>query len=221
MVHSLKNYDMRVVHRDGSRINWNNPPKANAMVSWTKTTIYGRHPIGSFRTICHMDRLNRLTYRKWGTGLKIYQPDWNTTVSASAGTHDFDACWDIYIPGVDWWVAQRFFRRNGFGCWYRRPPSFSPSHIHGFTLPPREGSTVGDDFRTHGFKVGIYVDGGYSTRGRLVTSSQLVDYYNHALGLSGQHSRGGDRSWFPNHIPDTIFNLHGYVKARRQEQNAR
>jgi hypothetical protein len=215
-MHSLKNYSIKVVHLDGDRINWHNPPHPNHMVKWTKKTTGGHEIKGSFRTICAMDRINRLVYRRFGVGLSIIQSCYNTTVAASAGTHDFDACFDVWIEGVDPWKAQRFLRRLGFGCWVRKPPLFS-WHIHGFVLPVRHGDVISDDFKQHGFKVGIYVDGGYSTRGSLVTSSQLADYYNHAFGLSGQHTRNSDRSWYPKNIAGTVFDLPSYVKNRRQE----
>lgn len=218
MVHSLKNYSMKVERLDGREINWKNPPEPTDMVRWTKKTTGGHEIRGSFRTICAMDRINRLVYRKFGVGLSIIQSCYNTTVAASAGTHDYDACFDVWIDGVDPWQAQRFLRRLGFGCWVRKPPLFG-WHIHGFVLPVRHGATISDDFKERGFKVGIYVDGGYSTRGSLVTSSQLADYYNHAFGLSGQHTKNSDRTWYPKNISGTVFNLHAYVVNRREEQN--
>lgn len=217
---SLKNYSMKVVHLNGRDINWKNPPKPWEMVKWTKTTTSGREIKGTFRTICAMDRLNRLVYRKWGVGLQIIQSDWNTTVAASAGTHDFDACFDVWIPGVDPWVAQRFLRRHGFGCWVRKPPAFG-WHIHGFVLPLQEGSSRSDDFKVHHTKVGVYVDGGWSTRGALVTSSQIQDYYNRAFGLSGMHTPDSDKSWHPGRskigVRGTIFKLSNYVENRRRQ----
>lgn len=214
---SLKNYAMRVVHLDGRPIDWENPPDSDDMVMWAKRTTGGKTIKGTFRTICAMDRLNRLCYRRYGVGIQIIQSAWNTGVSASAGTHDFDACFDVWIPGVDPWEAQRFFRRNGFGCWVRKPPAFG-WHIHGFVLPLQEGQSRSDDFQVHGVRVGLYVDGGYSTRGRLVTSSQIQDYYSHAFGLSGQHGAFSDRSWYPKNIGATIFDLKRYVKNRAKEQ---
>lgn len=213
---NLDNYAPRITHLDGRPINWKKPPKPNQMVLWTKKTTSGRTIRGSFRTICHLDKLNRRAYLRFGVGISAIQPDWNTGVAASAGTHDFDATWDLWIPGVDPWVQQRFFRRLGLGGWMRKPPLFG-WHYHGFTLPPREGVSISDDYRVHGFKVGVYVDGGWSTRGRLVTSSQIADYYNHAFGLSGQHTSGSDRSWFPRNIEATIFDLDKWVAARAKE----
>lgn len=202
-----------VRYLNGRAINWKRPPRANKMCAWSKKTTSGRSIRGSFRTLCHLNRLNNLALKKFGVEIQVIQPDWNTGVAASAGTHDFDATWDLWIPGVDPWVQQRFFRANGLGGWMRKPPLFG-WHYHGFTLPPREGQSISDDFKVHGFKVGIYVDGGYSSRGGLVTSSQISDYYNHAFGLSGQHSAGSDRTWFPKSIEATVFDLGKYVARR-------
>lgn len=204
-----------VLNLQGRPINWNDPPRATHHVKWSKKTMYGHDVIGSLRTICHLDRLNTLAKRHFDTYLIVIQPPFNTTVAASAGTHDFDACADVYIPGVGWWDQQRFFRANGFGCWYRHPPSFG-NHIHGFTLPPHSGEKRSYDFYRSGFKVGIYVDGGVSTRGSVVTSSQIDDYYNHAYGLSGQHDPGSDKSWFPKTIHTTIFDLTAYIRRQRR-----
>jgi hypothetical protein len=197
----------------GKKVDWNDPPEPTAKAQWSKKDASGRTVKGSFRTICHINRLNNLAVKKFGTGLVIIQPPFNTTVEASAGTHDFDACIDLHIPGVGFHKQQRFLRANGLGCWYRHPPAFG-NHIHGFTLPPREGRVVSDDFAVHGFKVGMFVDGGHSTSGGLITSSQLADYYNHAFGLSGQHEPNSDQSWFPENIKSTIFNLKRYIANR-------
>ena len=197
----------------GERVNWHHPPGATAMAQWSKRDESGRTVRGSFRTICHINRLNNLAQEKFGTGLSIIQPPFNTTVPASRGTHDFDACIDVHIPNVGFFEQQRFFRANGLGCWYRHPPLFG-NHIHGFTLPPREGQVISDDFRVHGFEVGEFVDGGVSTKGSTTASSQIVDYYNHAFGLAGQHTANSDHSWFPGNITATIFDLQRYVANR-------
>jgi hypothetical protein len=175
------------------------------MCRWTKKDYLGRPIKGSFRTLCHLNRLNNLALKKYGKEIVIIQRDWNTTVAASAGTHDFDSVWDIYIPGVSWWEQQRFFRANGFGCWYRHPPLFG-NHIHGFTLPHPEGRYRGDDFASQGTRVGIYVPG------------QLEDYYNEAFGLANQHTPRSDKSWFPDNKEATVFNLSKYVKTRANRQ---
>lgn len=200
-----------VLHLDGSKINWHNPPKANAKVQWSRRDTSGRRVTGSFRTIAHINRLNNLTHHKFGKPFQIIQPPFNTSVPASAGTHDYDACIDCYIPGVGWYTAQHFLRANGLGCWVRKPPLF-PYHIHGFTIPPQSGKVRADDFRDGGFKVGLYVDGGITLYGNQRSSSQLVDYYQHKNGLA---SHAADNTWHPDPISKTIFNLANYVKARQ------
>lgn len=200
------------LYLNGNPIHWRKPPDPAKIVKWSKKDTVGREIRGSFRTICHLNRLNNLAINKFGRGIEVIQRDWNTTVAASAGTHDFDSTFDVLIPGVGWWAAQRFLRANGFACWYRpATPGLWGNHIHGFTLPPRRKALVSDDFRQDGNKVGIYVDGGYSTEGRVVTSSQIADYYNHRSGLRG-HAH--DSSWFPRDIRTTIFNLDEYVQRR-------
>lgn len=200
------------VYLNGKKINWHNPPKPTTKVKWTKTTMYGRPFYGSFRTVCAWNRLNNLSIKRFGVGVTIIQPPYNSTVAASKGTHDYDAMADWFIAGVDWWTMQRFARANGFMDWYRRPPLFG-NHQHGAPLPPAEGRDRSDDFRSGGFKVGVYVDGGFSLYGRQVTSSQLDDYWNHRSGLSG-HAH--DSSWFPPDIEATIFDLRRYVKRRQK-----
>lgn len=194
----------------GRKINWNRPPKSNQICS---LVIGGKKYKGSFRTLCHLNRTNNLAKKKFGTGLTVLQGPYNKSVAASAGTHDFDAVWDVWINGVPAYTQQRFFRSLGWMDWYRKPPTFA-NHHHMGTLPPHRGGNVSDDFKQAGMKVGKYVDGGISTVGRLITSSQIADYYNHAFGLSGQHKPGSDKSWFPRRIPDTVFNLRAYVDKR-------
>lgn len=184
---------------------------------WHKKTTNGQPVIGSVRAIAHLDWMNRRAKKIFGVGIEVIQSAYNTTVAASAGTHNEDLVYDLYIPGVPWWRQQRFFRRHGFWCWYRHWPLFG-NHIHGFcALPGQLGSPV---FANRGFKVGVYVDGGYSTRGTRVTSSQLDDFVKKAFGLSGQHEPGSDRSWFPPDLQATVFDLHAYVQRRKRHQAA-
>jgi hypothetical protein len=204
---------MTVLTLAGKPINWANPPKPTDRVMWSKKASNGKKVTGSLRTIAHLDTLDALARAEFGQGLVILQPPYNTGVKASAGTHDYDGCWDGYIPGVSWERQQTFLRKHGFACWWRRPPAFG-NHIHGFTLPPREGREVSDDFASHGFKVGKYVDGGYSLYGRKVASSQISDYYNHRNALAG-HAH--DPSWFPSNIAATIFNLDAYIKIQKEK----
>jgi hypothetical protein len=129
------------------------------------------------RTYAHLvwtiERLEHLHPKAY---LRIIQTSYNTGVAASAGTHDFDAAFDVEIVGLDWWSAQRFLRAHGWAAWVRLPPAFG-WHIHMISIP--KGG------RSFPQKVGIYVPG------------QLVDYYNHTFGLKNQHNVDLDKSWFP------------------------
>lgn len=202
---------MSVLTLAGKPIDWAKPPKATDRVMWSRRTTYGKAITGSLRSIAHLDHLNELAKMKFGTDIVVFQGPYNTGVKASAGTHDYDACSDMYIPSVSWAEQNEFFRSNGHGGWVRTPPAFS-YHWHGFTLPPREGRDVSDDFRSAGFTVGKYVDGGWSLYGRAGHSSQIADYYGHRTGLSGH---AADRSWYPSNIEGTIFNLNTYIEARK------
>jgi hypothetical protein len=205
----------RVLRMDGKEINWDNKQTPTARVMWSKESMWGQRVIGSLRTICHIDRLNNLAISRFDSELIIIQPPYNTTVEASKGTHDFDACFDWYIPGLGWWDMQRFGRGNGVADWYRPTNTRWSNHQHGFTLPPQRGSIRSNDFADSGFKVGYYIDGGYSLYGERRYTSQLDDYYKHAFGLKDMHTPGSDKSWFPPDIGATIFDLHAYVERRR------
>lgn len=185
-----------VLWLSGRKINWANPPEATKMVKWSKPTIYGGRVQGSLRTIAHIDRLNNLAVAKFGSGLNVIQSCYNRGVAASAGTHDYDAVLDVYIPGVNWWKQQAFLRANGFWCWYRHCPDFCGNeHIHGFTAPAN-----GHKFRT---RVGIYVPG------------QLSDFRAHRNGLA---SHSADNSWYPPNLAATIFDLSTYQQNQRAAQ---
>lgn len=173
--------------------------------------MYGRPVTGSFRTVCHIQYLNRQALKEFGQRIEIFQPPYTKGYAPSAGTHDWDACIDVQIPGVSWLKQQGFFRRHGLGSWWRKPPSFI-NHIHGFTLPPQEGVVRSDDFAIFGFTVGKYIDGGWSLYGRKVASAQIDAYYEHRTGLSGN---APDKSWFPPDIGATIFDLPAFIIEQR------
>lgn len=204
---------MSVLTLAGKPIDWAKPPKATTRVMWSQRDMYGRAITGSLRTIAHLDQTNAAAVAKFGRGLVVFQPPFNKGVKVSAGTHDYDACLDVYIPGVDWWAQQRFFRERGWGAYYRRKPAFTTLHIHMFSLPLREGKDVSDDYREGGFKVGKLVDGGWSLYGKRTSTSQIASYYAHRDAMA---SNGPDTSWFPSDIKATIFNLDAYIRARRE-----
>jgi hypothetical protein len=182
--------------------------------------MYGHPVIGSVRAIAHLDWMNKRAKAIFGKEIVVIQSAYNTSVAASAGTHNEDLVYDLYIPGVGWWRQQRFFRNHGFWCWYRHRPLFG-NHIHGICMVPRaKGVSWSQSVRKRGFKVGIYVDGGYSTRGYRMTSSQIDDYVRRAFGLSGQHATGSDRSWRPAKINQRMFKLTDYINRRKRVQAA-
>lgn len=205
---------MSVLTLAGAPINWDKPPKATDLVAWSRLGTNGKKIIGSLRTIAHLDRLDALALARFGVHISVIQGPYSTSVPTSAGTHDFDACLDVWIPGVDGLAQQKFFRENGAGAYLRTPAQGFSLHIHYFTLPPREGTDVNDDFRSAGFRVGKYVDGGWSTVGRSIASSQIWDYYNRKTALSG-HAH--DPTWFPADIGATVFDLPAYILRRQRE----
>lgn len=177
--------------------------------------MYGRPVTGSFRTICHIQHLNRKSRAEFGVGIQIFQPPNNKGYKPSAGTHDYDACIDVEIPDVPWPTQNRFFRGNGLGGWVRNPSQGFIWHYHGFTLPPQEGVVRSDDFAIAGFTVGKYIDGGWSLYGRKIASAQIDAYYEHRYGLKSDPSTGKDKSWFPPNIGATIFDLNAFIKTQR------
>lgn len=146
-------------------------------------------------TIAELERLHP------GARLVIIQTCYNTTIAASAGTHDKDAVFDVYIEGLSWWESQRFLRRHGWAAWFRHTGAWEdPSawHIHMVSIPERlpndpTVSQIERAFELLGIEVGEFVPG------------QVDDYFAHALGLAGQHRAGLDRSWFPSNISATIY----------------
>lgn len=204
---------MSVLTLAGKPINWAKPPSPTTKVMWSGRTSSGRVVLGSLRSIAHLDHLNTLAIKKFGKPITVFQSAFNTSVVQSKGTHDYDACYDVWIFGVPGTEQEKFFRANGAGGFLRVPPSFT-YHIHYFTLPPREGTDVSDDYRSGGFKVGLYVDGGWSTRGARVASSQIADYYAKPM-RNALASHAPDRGWHPPNIAATIFNLDAYIARQR------
>lgn len=206
---------MSVLTLAGNPINWAKPPAATTKVMWSKKDKSGRKVTGSFRTICHIEYLDQHAHKHYRKGISIFQPPYTKGYKPSAGTHDYDACIDVEIPGLPWLKQQRFFRLHGLGCWWRKPPTFI-NHIHGFTLPPQEGVVRSDDYAIAGFTVGKYIDGGWSLYGRKVASAQIDAYYSHEFGLKSDPHTGKDRSWFPPDIGATVFNLSAFIRAQRR-----
>lgn len=69
----------------------------------TTHTIAGKTFRASARTAAHLRwTITELAEKYPGTRLRIIQPCYNTTVAASAGTHDYDAVFDFEIVGLPW-----------------------------------------------------------------------------------------------------------------------
>ena len=148
-------------------------------------------------------RLVRKYPKAW---IRVIQGSYNSTVAASAGTHDYDACLDVQIVGITWQQAESFLRSCGWAAWWRHTGSWaSPSqwHVHMALLgAPEAGCTVGQ-----------YVDGGKSLTGHVYTSSQYADYYAHRSGLAGHVP---DPTWHPADIAGTIFKYATWLEANMQ-----
>jgi hypothetical protein len=97
-----------------------------------KADVWGDPVVGSRATIAQLEDTDQKCIAKYGHGVEILQGCFNTDVPASAGTHDFDRCVDMFIPRVDWLESQRFLRSPCLWmAWFRQPPTFSSKHIHG------------------------------------------------------------------------------------------
>jgi hypothetical protein len=203
-----------LTYPDGNPINWADPPSATVRVSSDLICGDGRRFTGSMRTVCHMAWLMEESVKDFGGPLHVIQPPYHVGYEPSAGTHDLDACSDVAPPpGVPFDLAfQTWLRKRGFDCWWRHTGDWadrSDWHYHGFTHPAQ-----GIAFAT---KVGKYVDGGISTSGSLVGSSQIADYMNHAFGLKYEHVEGSDGSWFPADPHAVAFDLAAFIRAKQEE----
>lgn len=169
----------------------------------------------SRRTVAHLDWTIRRLKRRWPQArLVIAQTCYHSGVAASAGTHDFDACFDFIITGLPWRLGQRFLRNAGWAAWWRRTGQWaarSAWHFHAVSIPPQlagrdvTADEVGRAYHRLSIKVGQFIDGGYTTNGRSDSSSQVADYFHRSLGLAGQHEPGEDKTWFPPNIAKTIY----------------
>jgi hypothetical protein len=147
------------------------------------TTVNGITFRAGRRTAAHLawtdDRL-----RENGKWLRIIQPCYNTTVTASAGTHDGDGCVDVDVQGMSWADSQTALRKLGWAAWFRPyKPNVWGDHIHMVSL-----GCPGP--------VGIYIPG------------QVDDYYAHRTGLIGH---APDPTWHPADIDSTIFDYPAWV----------
>lgn len=139
----------------------------------------------------------------------------------SAGTHDKDDCWDLVIVGgtaKDYETVMAWLSAvAGAWGWWRHTGTWaarSAWHIHFGMLPPgitwkSTPEQVGRALKNVGIQVGEYVDGGYTTHGRVTTTSQIHDWLNDSLGLKGQHRSGADPAPRPKTL--VLFDWKKYV----------
>lgn len=193
-------------------------------------TLAGKTFRASNRTIWHLQwTILFLKLRFPKARLRIIQPCYHSGVAASEGTHDYDCVLDVWIDGgvlgKDPWRAQRVLRSLGWAAWFRHTGSWAARgdwHQHMISLPfllmsNPSASDVGRAYSKLGLKVGKYIDGGFTTSGQTFTTSQVDDYYAHALGLASQHRAGEDPSWFPPNIGATVFR---YTKLKALARKA-
>jgi hypothetical protein len=176
---------------------------AGQIITCSVRNMYGQEFRCSKRTNAHIERtISRLARKakkdKKQYRLVIIQGCFNTTVAASAGTHDKDAVIDVRIEGMDWYAAQRWLRSQGWAAWVRTPAQGFSYHIHMVSLPKYKYEWVAS--------VGEYVNG------------QIADYYAWRDGLS---SHSADNSWHPPNIKATIFNytLYKTIKALTRQKD--
>lgn len=189
--------------------------------------IAGTNITASGRTIWHLRwTIFKLALRYPRARLRIIQSCYRALgggagARLSAGTHDYDCVFDVEITGMPgktaierWYRAQSFLRNHGWGAWFRHTGDWAAAsawHLHIISLPPGLPANptvlqVGKAYAKAGQKVGKYIDGGYtSTGGHIIATSQVDDYFAHALGLAGQHRAGSDHSWFPANLPRHVF----------------
>lgn len=174
------------------------------------------------RTRDHLHWTAARLKKRWGpqASIRIIQGSYHHG-PLSAGTHDFDAVVDVRIVGIPgltkksrWMRAQTFLRYSGWAAWWRHTGTWANEadwHIHMASIPtgiPDESPTptmVGAAYRRLGIKVGKYIDGGLTSTGKTSTTSQIDDYYAHALGLAGQHRAGSDPTPHPSPINAYVF----------------
>jgi len=188
---------------------------ATALAKTATHTIAGDTFKASAWTAGHLQHtIDVLKVKHPGARLVIKQPCFNTGVEASKHTHDFDGVLDVKIEGLTWTKAQGFLRSQGWAAWHRTPAQGFKHHIHMATIPPGlsgrpSAAQVGAAYQKLGIKVGKFIDGGVTTQGKVVATSQIADYFKHAFGLSNHHATNSDTSWFPKDISRTIYQPEG------------
>lgn len=182
--------------------------KQNQVVTVTRCGTTFR---ASIHTIAALDfTIRRLSRRFPWARLQIIQACYHQGYAPSAHTHDFDCVFDVRIVGLTWSRTQTFLRNAGWAAWHRTPAQGFSQHVHMALIPTGlfghpDAETVGKAYKHLGLVVGEFIDGGPTTLGYVAGSSQIVDYFNHAEGLAGEHFNGYDKSFFPPNIAAVVY----------------
>lgn len=137
-----------------------------------------------------------------GWYIYVLQGAYNTTVEASAGSHDKDGALDFLIihrtSGARSWVrGQRWVRSQGWADWWRHTGSWhSPSSWH-----------------HHGISLGV-IEAGCPT-GFLIPD-QVGDYLA-TPPRNGLADNARDFSWHPKNISATVFNYDRWLRQKEDE----
>jgi hypothetical protein len=120
----------------------------------------------------------------------LTQGSYDTSTTASAGTHDGGGAMDIGVGGMSAeqrTIVVKALRMAGFAAWNRYPPAF-PNHIHAIAIGDKEMSSGAAD--------------------------QVVDYFNHKDGLAGHGPDGDAAAGYP--YPDWAGELCSQTVANAQ-----
>jgi hypothetical protein len=113
-------------------------PASEPRHDYARTTYGGRTVNRRTRTM--LKRAQGLCSRS--SEFVLTQGSYNTSVAASAGTHDGGGAVDISVQGLAVNAVLRALRQAGFAAWYRSPgEGFSP-HIHAVAIGDRQMAPV-------------------------------------------------------------------------------
>lgn len=166
-----------------------------------ETTFNGRYVKAGEATMAHLFDTDEWMRRKHGCWVYVIQSAYNTSVPASAGTHDYDKSLDVLVISKrgrrKWATGQRWLRQRGWADWWRHTGSwYRPSSWH--------HHMVSLTWLIDHCKVGIFVPG------------QISDYCAEPPrnGLSGHPV---DPTWHPENIRSTIFNFDRWYRKQVED----
>jgi hypothetical protein len=123
----------------------------------------------------------------------IMQGSYHIGFALSAGTHDRDGVLDVWVTGIEWREAERFFRSMDWYGWWRHTGSWSsPSKYHIHMISPHTPNKVGS-----------------------LIPSQIAGYLAGRLGLA-RSVDGPDPAAHPKHV--THFSYEGWVRQLEEDK---